>query len=299
MSRRSGLTRRSNEWKRDQGCQWRCDGVRAIALRHGGPVCMPPTRRDELREHLPAMNTYDAIIIGTGQAGPSLAARLTASGMRVAVIERGRFGGTCVNTGCTPTKALVASAYAARVVQRASEYGVHISGPAQVDISRVKARKDALVDQSRTSLESWLSSLPNVSVYRGHARFVGPRTVSVGADTLTGERVFIDVGGRPSVPKLPGVDRVPYLTSDSMMELAILPEHLIVGGAAMSASNLRRCTVASEAAWPSSRWARGSSGERMRMCPIRYGRSSPRRTLRSDWMQSASHSRGPPRRAYS
>lgn len=176
------------------------------------------------------MNRYEAIIIGTGQAGPSLAARLAAAGMSVAVIERGKFGGTCVNTGCTPTKTLVASAYAARVVQRASEYGVHITGSAQLDISRVKARMHSVVEQSRTSLESWLSSLANVKVYRGHARFVGPRTVSVGGETLTGERVFIDVGGRPTLPELPGIDRVPYLTSDSMMDLEVLPEHLIVVG---------------------------------------------------------------------
>lgn len=176
------------------------------------------------------MNSYEAIVIGTGQAGPSLAARLAASGMRVAVIERGKFGGTCVNTGCTPTKTLVASAYAARMVQRASEYGVRVAGSARVDMPRIKARKDAVVEQSRTSLEKWLSSLANVSVYRGHARFIGPRTVSVGADTLTGERVYIDVGGRPSVPELRGADRVPYLTSDSILELEVLPEHLIIVG---------------------------------------------------------------------
>jgi pyruvate/2-oxoglutarate dehydrogenase complex dihydrolipoamide dehydrogenase (E3) component len=176
------------------------------------------------------MNRYDAIIIGTGQAGPSLAARLAAAGRRVAVIERGRFGGTCVNTGCTPTKTLVASAYAARVVQRASEYGVQIAAAAHLDMSRVKARKDAVVEQSRTQLESWLSSISNLSVYRAHARFVGPRTLSVGADTLTGERVFIDVGGRPTVPELPGLNRVSYLTSDTVMELEVLPEHLIIVG---------------------------------------------------------------------
>ena len=180
--------------------------------------------------NIPTLDRYEAIIIGTGQAGPSLAARLAASGMRIAIVERGRFGGTCVNTGCTPTKTLVASACAARLVRRASEYGVNIVGSVQVDMSQVKARKDALVAQSRTSLESWLSSVANVSVYRGHARFVGPRTVSVGSDTLTGERIFIDVGGRPSVPNLQGVNRVPYLTSDSMMELALLPEHLIIVG---------------------------------------------------------------------
>ena len=176
------------------------------------------------------MNSYDAIIIGTGQAGPSLAARLAASGMRVAVIERGKFGGTCVNTGCTPTKTLVASAYAARVVQRAAEYGVSVTGSAPIDLSRVKARKDAVVEQSRSSLESWLTSLANVNLYRGHARFVAPRTVTVGAETLYGEHVYIDVGGRPTVPGLAGISRVPYLTSDSMMELQVLPEHLIVVG---------------------------------------------------------------------
>jgi pyruvate/2-oxoglutarate dehydrogenase complex dihydrolipoamide dehydrogenase (E3) component len=176
------------------------------------------------------MNSYDAIIIGTGQAGPSLAARLAACGMRVAVIERGKFGGTCVNTGCTPTKTLVASAYAARVVQRAAEFGVPVTASGQVDISRVQARKDAVVEQSRSSLESWLSSLGNVSLYREHARFVGPRTVTVGTETLYGERVYIDVGGRPTMPKLPGISQVPYLTSDSMMKLQVLPEHLIVVG---------------------------------------------------------------------
>jgi len=176
------------------------------------------------------MNSYDAIIIGTGQAGPSLAARLAAAGMRVAVIERGKFGGTCVNTGCTPTKTLVASAYAARVVQRAAEYGVSVTGSAPIDLSRVKARKDAVVEQSRSSLESWLTSLANVNIYRGHARFVAPRTVTVGAETLYGEHVYIDVGGRPTVPGLAGISRVPYLTSDSMMELQALPEHLIVVG---------------------------------------------------------------------
>jgi len=178
----------------------------------------------------PIMHSYEAIVIGTGQAGPSLAARLAASGMRVAVIERGKFGGTCVNTGCTPTKTLVASAYAARVLQRASQYGVGVAGSVRADMSRIRARTDALVEQSRNSLESWLSSLANISVYRGHARFVGPRTVSVGAVTLIGERVYIDVGGRPTVPKLPGIDRVPYLTSDSMMELEVLPEHLVIVG---------------------------------------------------------------------
>jgi len=176
------------------------------------------------------VNRYDAIIIGAGQAGPALAARLAAAGRNVAIIERGKFGGTCVNNGCTPTKTLLASAYAARAVQRASEYGVCIRGSARVTMSRVKARKDSVVEQSRSSLESWLAALANVTIYRGHARFVAPRTVAVGGETLTGERVFIDVGGRPSVPAFPGIEGVPFLTSDSIMELEALPEHLVIVG---------------------------------------------------------------------
>lgn len=138
------------------------------------------------------MNRYDAIIIGTGQAGPTLAERLAKAGMHVAVIERGRFGGTCVNNGCTPTKTLIASAYVARLAQRAAEYGVDV-GPVRVDMARVKARKDAVVESSRTSLEKWLRGLANVGVYRGEGRFVKAHTVTVGADTLTAERIFINV----------------------------------------------------------------------------------------------------------
>jgi pyruvate/2-oxoglutarate dehydrogenase complex dihydrolipoamide dehydrogenase (E3) component len=176
------------------------------------------------------MNAYDAIIIGTGQAGPSLAERLAKARMRVAIIERGRFGGTCVNNGCTPTKTLVASAYVARLARRAAEYGVEISGPVKVDPVRVKARKDALVQRSTKGLEKWLRSLENVTVYTGQARFLDAHTVRVGADTLSGKRVFINVGGRPFVPNMPGVDRVPYLTNESVMDIDFLPEHLIVVG---------------------------------------------------------------------
>ena len=175
------------------------------------------------------MNRYDAIIIGTGQAGPSLAERLAGSGMQVAVIERGRFGGTCVNNGCTPTKTLIASAYAAHMARRAADYGVE-SGAVKVDMPQVKARKDALVERSTSSLEKWLSTLPNVHVFRGQARFIASRTVTVGAETLTAERVFIDVGGRPYVPELPGVRQVPYLTSESMMDVDFVPAHLLIIG---------------------------------------------------------------------
>jgi pyruvate/2-oxoglutarate dehydrogenase complex dihydrolipoamide dehydrogenase (E3) component len=175
------------------------------------------------------MNRYDAIIIGTGQAGPSLAERLASSGMQVAVIERGRFGGTCVNNGCTPTKTLIASAYAAHMARRAADYGVE-TGAVKVDMPQVKARKDALVERSTSSLEKWLSTLPNVHVFRGQARFIDSRTVTVGAETLTAERVFIDVGGRPYVPELPGVRQVPYLTSESMMDVDFVPAHLLIVG---------------------------------------------------------------------
>jgi pyruvate/2-oxoglutarate dehydrogenase complex dihydrolipoamide dehydrogenase (E3) component len=176
------------------------------------------------------MHRYDAIVIGTGQSGPPLAARLAAAGMRVAVVERGKFGGTCVNNGCTPTKAMVASAYVARVARTADRYGVDIAGSVHVDMPRVKARKDAIVRKSTDSVERWMRSLPNASVVQGHARFVSPDTVAVGADKLTAERIFIDVGGRPLVPALPGLDRIPYLKSETMMDVDFLPEHLIVVG---------------------------------------------------------------------
>jgi pyruvate/2-oxoglutarate dehydrogenase complex dihydrolipoamide dehydrogenase (E3) component len=175
------------------------------------------------------MNRYDAIIIGTGQAGPSLAERLANTGMRVAVIERGHFGGTCVNNGCTPTKTLIASADVARLAQRAAEYGVEV-GPVRIDMRRVKARKDALVESSRTSLEQWLRGLANVSVYQGQARFAKAHTVTVGADTLTAERIFINVGARPHVPDLPGIREVPYLTNESMMDVDFVPGHLVIIG---------------------------------------------------------------------
>jgi pyruvate/2-oxoglutarate dehydrogenase complex dihydrolipoamide dehydrogenase (E3) component len=175
------------------------------------------------------MKRYDAIIIGTGQAGPSLAERLANSGMRVAIIERGYFGGTCINNGCTPTKTLIASAYVARLAHRAAEYGVDV-GPVRVDMARVKARKDGVVESSRTSLEQWLRGLRNVSVYQAQARLLDAKTVAVGADTLAADRIFLNVGARPHVPDLPGVGKVKYLTSESMMDVDFLPEHLLIVG---------------------------------------------------------------------
>jgi len=172
---------------------------------------------------------YDAIIIGTGQAGPSLAARLAKAGLKVAIVERKLFGGTCVNTGCIPTKTMVASAYAARMVRRAAEFGVD-AGACTVDMRRVKARKDAVSGKSRTGLESWLKNMDKCTVYEGHARFESPREVSVGPERLTAERIFINVGGRAAVPQLPGLAQVPWLTNSSMMNVDFLPKHLIIVG---------------------------------------------------------------------
>src|SRR6266436_5420271 len=157
--------------------------------------------------------TYDAIIIGTGQAGPFLTHRLASAGMKVAIIERKLFGGTCVNTGCIPTKTMVASAYAAHIARRAADFGVSIDCPVSVDMKRVKARKDAISGESRIGLENSLKNLENGAVYRGSARFESPKEVSVGDIRLSAEWIFINVGGRAVVPDMPGIDQVPYLTN--------------------------------------------------------------------------------------
>ena len=173
---------------------------------------------------------FDAIIVGAGQAGPPLAGRLTAAGMSVALIERKLFGGTCVNTGCIPTKTLVASAYAVHLARRSHEYGVELSGAVSVDMKAVKARKEGVLLKSRNGVEAWLSGMARCTVMRGHARFVGPRELSVGAERISGERVFIDVGGRALIPAMPGVDSVPILTNSSILELDTLPRHLLIVG---------------------------------------------------------------------
>jgi pyruvate/2-oxoglutarate dehydrogenase complex dihydrolipoamide dehydrogenase (E3) component len=176
------------------------------------------------------MQNFDAIIIGTGQAGPPLAARLVEAGMKVAIIERKFFGGTCVNTGCIPTKALVASAYAASMARRAAEFGLRITGDIAIDMKAVKARKDAISGQSRLGVERWMRGLKSCTVYRGHARFLSSREIVVDDQVLTSERVFINVGGRASVPPFPGLDEVKYLTNSSMMQIDSLPEHLVIVG---------------------------------------------------------------------
>jgi pyruvate/2-oxoglutarate dehydrogenase complex dihydrolipoamide dehydrogenase (E3) component len=180
---------------------------------------------------------YDAIVIGTGQAGPSLAARLANAGQQVAIVERKLFGGTCVNTGCIPTKTMVASAYAAHMAGRGAEFGFTIEGsassvsaPVKIDMKRVKERKDALSAKSRTAIERWLKNLRNCTVYEGHARFESSTVIDVQGTKLTAPRIFINVGGRPRVPDMPGLDQLPYLTNSSMMQVDFLPRHLVIVG---------------------------------------------------------------------
>ena len=173
---------------------------------------------------------FDAVIVGTGQSGPSLAARLTGEGAKTAIIERKLFGGTCVNVGCIPTKTLVASARAAHVARRCEDFGVIIDGPVMVDMKRVKARKDAVVLQSNRGVTNWLKSLDHLTVYEGHARLEGPKAVSVNGGLLEADRIFLNVGGRAAVPDMPGVDQVDYLTNSGMMDVDFLPEHLVIVG---------------------------------------------------------------------
>jgi pyruvate/2-oxoglutarate dehydrogenase complex dihydrolipoamide dehydrogenase (E3) component len=173
---------------------------------------------------------FDAIIIGAGQAGPSLADRLTRAKMTVAVVERNLFGGTCVNTGCTPTKTMVASAYAAHLARRGREYGVVLDGPVTIDMARVKARADAVSANSRTGVEKWLRGMPGCTVMQGHARFESADTVRVGEGFLTAPRIFINVGGRAAVPDMPGIGEVDYLTNSTILGLDRVPEHLVVVG---------------------------------------------------------------------
>jgi len=173
---------------------------------------------------------FDAIIIGTGQAGPPLAARFATAGMAVAIIERHKFGGTCVNTGCIPTKTLVASAYAAHVARRGAEYGFDVTGDVRVDMKRVKARKDDVSGRSNRGVEEWLRGLNNCTVIQGHARFQSSHTVLVNDEVLQANKLFINVGGRSSVPAMLGLQDVPFLTNSSMMDVDFLPEHLVIVG---------------------------------------------------------------------
>src|SRR5437773_3643513 len=174
--------------------------------------------------------TYDAIVIGTGQAGPSLAVRLAGAGMKAAIIERKQFGGTCVNNGCIPTKTLVASARAAHVARRAGEYGVMIDGSIAVDMKKVKERKDAVVHETSAGLDEAPTSTWNLTLYEGHARFGGAQRLRGGSELLEADKIFVNVGGRASTPPLRGLDQVSYFNNSTMMDVDFRPEHLIVIG---------------------------------------------------------------------
>ena len=173
---------------------------------------------------------FDAIVIGTGQSGPALAARLTKEGMKTAVIERKLFGGTCVNVGCVPTKALVASARAAHMARRGADFGVTVAAPVEVDMKKVKARKDAIVRQSNEGVTNWLKNMQNCTVFHGHGRFESAHGVRVDDALLEAEKIFINVGARPFVPDIGGISDVDYLTSTTIMDIDFLPEHLIIIG---------------------------------------------------------------------
>jgi pyruvate/2-oxoglutarate dehydrogenase complex dihydrolipoamide dehydrogenase (E3) component len=174
--------------------------------------------------------TFDAIIIGAGQAGPSLAGRLTAAGMTVAVVERHLVGGTCVNTGCMPTKAMVASAYAVHLARRGADYGVTVTGEVAVDMKRVHERAAKVTRDARSGLERWLTHMDRCTLIRGHAGFVGPRAVEIDGETLSASQIFINVGGRAVVPEMPGIDGINYLTNSDMVTLDHVPEHLVIIG---------------------------------------------------------------------
>ena len=174
---------------------------------------------------------YDAIVIGAGQAGPSLTARFAGAGKSVAIVERNLFGGTCVNAGCTPTKTLIASARIAYDARRAQCYGVELpTTSVAVNMRAVQARKKRIVDAAKSGLENWIRGMPNCTVYKGHARFESARSVSVDGQVLTSEQIFINVGGRPRTPSFPGIERVAFLTSTSLLELEELPAHLLIIG---------------------------------------------------------------------
>ena len=175
-------------------------------------------------------SSFDAIVIGTGQAGPPLASRLSKAGMKIAVIERKRFGGTCVNTGCIPTKTLVASARAAWMARRAGEYGVSIDGAVGVDMKKVRARKDKIAGASETGVYQMLTGLPNCRVIHGAARFSGPNEILVDGETLEAPKIFINVGARAAKPDIPGLHEVPYLTNSEMVDVDYLPAHLLILG---------------------------------------------------------------------
>jgi pyruvate/2-oxoglutarate dehydrogenase complex dihydrolipoamide dehydrogenase (E3) component len=176
------------------------------------------------------IEAFDAIVIGAGQAGPPLAGRLTAAGMKTAIIERHLFGGTCVNTGCMPTKTLVASAYAAHLARRSPDYGISIGHAVEIDMQRVAARADSVSSNARRNIETWLRGMDGLTVIDGHARFEGKDSVRVGERLLSAPRIFINVGGRANVPDMAGIGTIEHLTNTSILKLVQVPRHLVVVG---------------------------------------------------------------------
>ncbi|MCX8281878.1 FAD-containing oxidoreductase [Phyllobacterium sp. 0TCS1.6C] len=176
------------------------------------------------------MKTFDAIIIGAGQAGPSLAGRLTAAGKTVLLVERKLFGGTCVNTGCMPTKALVASAYAAHLARRGSDFGVTIDSPIRIDMARIRERAATVTQNARSGVENWLKGMERCTVVEGHARFAGPNEIEIDGERYGAPNIFINAGGRANIPDMPGIDQIDYLTNRGILELDHLPEHLVIIG---------------------------------------------------------------------
>ncbi len=178
----------------------------------------------------PISATFDGIVIGTGQAGPSIADRFDDEGLKVAVIERKLFGGTCVNAGCVPTKTLVASARAAHMARRAADFGVVLDAPVRVDMKQVKARKDAIVARSNSGLTGWMQSFDNGTVFEGHGRLEGPNLVRVGDKLLQADKIFLNVGARAVVPPIPGLDQVDHFTNSTIMDVDFIPDHLLIIG---------------------------------------------------------------------
>ncbi|HXV18171.1 MAG TPA: FAD-dependent oxidoreductase, partial [Gemmatimonadaceae bacterium] len=177
---------------------------------------------------------FDAIIIGSGQAGTPLSTALAQAGMKTALVERAHVGGTCVNEGCTPTKTMVASGRVAYLARRAADYGV-ITGPIRIDMTKVRDRKRKIVDSFRNGSQERIEQTANLELIFGEGRFTGAKTIVVrGLDgserTLSAERIFINAGTRASVPKLEGLNTVPYLDNKSIMELDAVPEHLLILG---------------------------------------------------------------------
>lgn len=176
------------------------------------------------------MRTFDAIIVGAGQSGPFLAARMAEKGMKVALVERKYLGGTCVNAGCMPTKTLVACARAAHVARNAGAYGVTIPGDIGIDMAIVRKRAETVTMEARNGLISWFAGMDGVTVIYGHARFESERTINVNGELLTAQRIYLNVGARPAIPDMPGIDDIDYLTSTSIIALDTLPRHLVVIG---------------------------------------------------------------------